>query len=232
MPKNKKKVPGDELNSVIACAYPLEVREQIARRHGIDARAVPWDHMIIQAARHYLRRGHKPPRRNVADERRLWSLATAASLISKEFTAPSSQVWYGLDFYEAAQRLRSPLQRELGIEGIFQVDRDIREAARIMDRVFTRAAKTAAKSRAPLGRQPDEAMYAYVDYLYDLWRGHLGRRFSVDYHNGNGLGKTFEFISDCIAPLGRVRPQRIITAMRKVIAEHSVRSQKSKRKRR
>ncbi len=65
----------------------------------------------------------------------------------------------------------------------------------------------------------------------DFWAVELGRRFTVNYHQGEGLTSAFEFIKALVTPLDDVTDQQIITAMRAEIAKrHSPGPPKSKRR--
>ncbi len=72
---------------------------------------------------------------------------------------------------------------------------------------------------APRGGRPKNLGLEDLTRLgADFWVGELGRRFTVDYHQGAGLTSAFDFIKALASPLDDISDKQIITAMRAEIA--------------
>lgn len=72
------------------------------------------------------------------------------------------------------------------------------------------------------GPRSNEAMRMWVINLRKLWVDVLKRRFTIDYHKGQGTTPAFDFCWAAIRLVDKsVRKDKLITAMRKVIREYA-----------
>jgi hypothetical protein len=56
-----------------------------------------------------------------------------------------------------------------------------------------------------------------IGKLADFWVDSLGRKFSLDYHDGTGLSEAFQFVQAVIGPIDKIPDKHIVTVMRTVI---------------
>lgn len=69
------------------------------------------------------------------------------------------------------------------------------------------------------GRPRNLGMEDFMSYIADFWERETYRRFTIDYHKGEGVTPPFEFAKEILSRLDDVSDSQIITAMR-----HEIRS--------
>ena len=73
--------------------------------------------------------------------------------------------------------------------------------------------------KLPGGRRQNFGLENLTIKAAEFWESRLGRKFTVDYHEGKGLTKAFDFVRDLVTPLDEVPDKKIVTAMRSEITE-------------
>ena len=69
------------------------------------------------------------------------------------------------------------------------------------------------------GRPSNLGLKHAMDLIADFWSNDLGRPFTVDYVDGTGLTRAFDFCKALLGPLDDLADRQIVTAMRFAITE-------------
>jgi hypothetical protein len=81
--------------------------------------------------------------------------------------------------------------------------------------------------KLPSGPRKNVALESLVQSASYFWSRYLGRKFTVDYHQGSGLTEAFQFVRTLLEPFGDIIGDRqIITAMRAEIKSRNAREKR------
>lgn len=73
--------------------------------------------------------------------------------------------------------------------------------------------------RGQKGPKIDQELSGFVVAMKMFWTERLERRFTLDYHKGEGLTPAYNFVRDALEPIATVDSATLVTAMRRSIAE-------------
>ncbi|HVB79574.1 MAG TPA: hypothetical protein VNE82_06430 [Candidatus Binataceae bacterium] len=118
----------------------------------------------------------------------------------------------GSDMKVAAQQLGWPEPELNDPEGYY------RQLLLLLDLLRTATIRQAKYLASRGGRPKNFGLEDLVRHAADFWAVELGRRFTVNYHQGEGITRAFEFIKALVAPLDDISDKQIVTAMRTAIA--------------
>jgi hypothetical protein len=82
------------------------------------------------------------------------------------------------------------------------------------------------------GKSKNAGLESLVRNAAEFWVTDLRGKFTVDYHEGAGLGRAFEFVQTLMKPIDDVTDEQIITAMRTEIRTRRALDARAKSKRR
>jgi len=88
------------------------------------------------------------------------------------------------------------------------------ELIRLLQLLRASAADQAKLLAIPRGRHKNLGLENLTRKAAEFWTIDLGRRFSIDYHEGAGITLAFDFVKALVTPLDDVAAEQIITAMR------------------
>jgi hypothetical protein len=100
-----------------------------------------------------------------------------------------------------------------------RVEAHYRELVRLTELLKATLAHRIDHLKPKPGPKRDFALERLVSSTAVFWTIDLGRRFTLDHHQGAGLTQAFEFVRALVKPLDDISDDKIITAMRTEIAE-------------
>jgi hypothetical protein len=89
---------------------------------------------------------------------------------------------------------------------------------RLLELMKATAAWHAQQMASHSGRHANLGLHELTRKAAEFWIEVLNHRFTLDYHEGAGITRAFEFIKALVTPLDDVTDKQIITAMRAQIA--------------
>jgi hypothetical protein len=89
----------------------------------------------------------------------------------------------------------------------------------LLEALRTVAIRQAGHLATRAGRPKNFGLEDLVRHAAEFWIGALGRPFRIDYHQGAGVTRAFEFIRALVTPIDDVSDRQIVTAMRAEIAK-------------
>lgn len=211
------------LDAQIGRAYTAATIREISERHNFDGSDPQWRHAITSAARRYLSvKGRqelaeaslpKDKFRAMLSKKVQRAIETLIDALDDE-----DHVLVGLEMIGLAKKMRVHLPERPGLENAVALLPEMRNGLRLLSAALR---DMKGSNRTPKrGPKRDLALIRFIDYLRDFWVGRLGRKFTLDYHQGAGVNKAFYFFKDAIRPIADVSDTRLVTAMRFVIADH------------
>jgi len=99
--------------------------------------------------------------------------------------------------------------------------RELVRLTKLLEATLLHGIKRSSPKRGP---KPNLAVLHLIMSSSVFWTVDLRRAFTIDYHEGAGLTRAFEFVQTLLRPLDDVADKRIITAMRTEIAERGKRN--------
>ncbi len=91
----------------------------------------------------------------------------------------------------------------------------VNESERLVRFIVGLAERQLSDIEMDKGGRPKNLGFAdFMDYVAEFWETEVGRRFSVDYHDGEGMTPAFEFAKRVVRELDDVSDKQVITAMR------------------
>lgn len=208
-------VYSDEFLAELGAGFKFDA---LAPKMASEIRVVGWRYLVEQAIdnddgemRRQTRREYQALKKQIND--------FAELLLRPEYTDIAS------DMYFAALRLREPPPKTNFPELTeFEKTRGapyLAELVRLL-RLLDAAAEDGIKCFSPpKGRKKKYAVENFARRAAYIWTDMLGQAFTIDYHEGAGLTRAFEFVKALLNRLDASVPDRaIITGMRATIAKN------------
>lgn len=215
---------GQNPSAIAAKAYDDEFLAALAEKFDFDARNPEFADELRRIARIYIL-----DRRHDGDNE--WPQNALKSYRSFLKTTDAFLKWlresYGHpDFYNIATemlvmaraRSRPEPEPQNKFPGLTEHQRHVeahyRELLRLTELLRATLVRRIKLSKRKPGPRPDETLRHFVIGCSEFWIHQLGRKFTIDYHNGAGLTRAYEFVRMLLEPLDNVSEKDIVNAMR------------------